>query len=128
MNEARWFAALVGVGTLVVLTLPILFSPLRWARVFTWHVEPSDNRPLGIYFARCLGAVGVGLSLTMLAAAWQNEFPRLLFLQAAMAGGLLAIVHLVGAIEKRQPPIETFEILVYAGLSVWALRIYFLLG
>jgi hypothetical protein len=99
--------------------LPITFTPIRWAKAFGWQI-PGDLA-LTRYFARCLGA----LILTMVGLAlWASTHPELQTVVLAATGGvmlMLSLIHVVGWLEKAQPPLETAEIFLYGAGSAWFL-------
>jgi hypothetical protein len=103
-----------------VFGIPITFFPMRWARSIGWEI-PDDVR-LTNYFARCLGVVALSLAGLALYAARHPELQPLVCLVtgATMVG--IALVHVVGALEKAQPLIETLEIGAFAcagGYFLW---------
>lgn len=106
-----------GVG-LVVFALPLLLSPLRWAKALRWRV-PADN-DLALYLGRSLGAVATTLTLGGIRAAFDPWRNRILFPMAAIAAGLLTLVHIVGAVQRRQPWTETAEILFWGAMTAGA--------
>ena len=109
-----------GVLFLVVFAMPLLLSPLRWARIFQWEL-PEDTR-LAAYFGRCLGAVAVALVFGCLRAARDPANHPLIFEILSLTGALLLLVHIWGAIRRQQPWTETAEIALYAvatGLAIW---------
>jgi hypothetical protein len=117
---ASWFLRIVGVAFLGGFGLPLLFMPLRWARLLRWRI-PADT-DLTIYFARCLGGVTIAITVVFLTASAEPRAHRALFLLGSLAGALLTAVHLAGAIQRAQPAIETAEIGLFAtaaGLSLW---------
>jgi hypothetical protein len=110
-----------GVG-LVAFALPLLLSPLRWAKVLRWRV-PADN-DLALYLGRSLGAVATTLTLGGIRAAFDPWRNRILFPMAALAAGLLTLVHIVGAVQRRQPWTETAEILFWGAMTAGAVACY----
>jgi hypothetical protein len=95
----------------LVFGLPITFAPLRWAKAFGWSI-PADVA-LTRYFARCLGVLVLVLAGL---AVWASLNPALLgpvLAAVSVAMLALALVHVVGALEKAQPPLETAEIVFY---------------
>ena len=110
-----------GVG-LVAFALPLLFSPLRWAKALRWRV-PADS-DLALYLGRSLGALAVTLTLGGIRAAFDPWRNRILFPMAAVAAGLLTVVHTVGAVQRRQPWTETAEILFWGAMTVGAVACY----
>jgi hypothetical protein len=107
---------------LLVFALPLLLSPLRWARRLRWRV-PEDT-DLTVYLGRSLGAVATALSLGGLLAARDPGRYRIVFVMAAVAGSLLAGVHVWGAIQKKQPWMETAEIPFWAAVAAGAVASY----
>ena len=115
---ASWFLWILGSTFLLGYALPLVVAPLWWARVFRWSVERRD--PLTVYFGRCVGAIGVGICVVALRAAPEAGSNPTFFEFIAVAGALLAGVHLVGAIEREQPWTETSEIFVFGGSAAFA--------
>ena len=102
--------------------LPLLLSPLKWARRLRWQV-PEDT-DLTVYLGRSLGAVAVALSLGGLLAARDPWRHRIVFQMAAAAAALLAGVHVRGAIQGKQPWTETAEIPFWAAMAIAAIACY----
>ena len=69
---------------LLVFALPLLLSPLRWARRLRWRV-PEDT-DLTVYLGRSLGAVATALSVGGLLAARDPRRHRIVFPMTALAG------------------------------------------
>ena len=107
---------------LLVFALPLLLSPLRWARRLRWRL-PEDT-DLTVYLGRSLGAVATALSVGGLLAARDPRRHRIVFPIAAVAGFLLTGVHVWGAIQKRQPWTETAEIVFWAAVAAGAAASY----
>ena len=107
---------------LLVFALPLLLSPLRWARRLRWRL-PEDT-DLTVYLGRSLGAVATALSVGGLLAARDPRRHRIVFAMAAVAGSLLTGVHLWGAIQKKQPWTETAEIPFWAAVAAGAAASY----
>lgn len=106
-------------GTVAGFGLPMLFAPLRWARLLGWTIP--DDTDLAVYFGRCLGAVLCAAAGVLLMTL---DHPAVLiamhrFVLAAAA--LMVVIHVVGAIEGSQPPAETREIGLWVGLVVVSL-------
>src|SRR5688500_3682301 len=106
----------------VAVVLPLLFVPLGWARTVGWKLPDESN--LTIYFARSLGAVAAGLCAGLARAATDVAAHAVVIELSIVAGGLLTLIHIVGALQRRQPPAETAEILVFAGLTVALIFVY----
>lgn len=115
---ASWFLLIAPTLFLIVYALPIFLAPFRWARLFGWTVNERDD--LALYYGRCLGALAIAVCAACYRAAPHPRDSAILFELLAVAGVLLAGAHLWGALEKRQPWIETVEILLYLGLTVLA--------
>ena len=107
---------------LLVFALPLLLSPLRWARRLRWRL-PEDT-DLTVYLGRSLGAVATALSLCGLLAARDPRRHRIVFPMTALAGSLLTGVHIWGAIQKKQPWTETAEIPFWAAVAAGAAASY----
>jgi hypothetical protein len=94
--------------------IPITFFPLRWAKIFGWSI-PAADISLTRYFARCLGVLALALAgLAVYASRHPTLLPPVL-LTVSLLMLALAVVHLVGFLEKAQPPSETAEIFMYLG-------------
>jgi hypothetical protein len=111
-----------GAAFLLAFALPLFLSPLAWARRFLWTI-PEDTR-LTVYFGRCLGAVAVALVAACFHAAADPVRHSVVLLTLAVAGFLLTLVHVWGAIQRTQPWTETAEIALYGGLTVALVWMY----
>lgn len=100
----------------VCFAIPLLVMPLRWAKVFRWHA-PAETA-LTVYFGRCLGAAAVAIVFAAVRTAPQPAAHPLVFEMIIVAGALLTIVHVVGALERSQPWTETAEIALYAAATL----------
>jgi len=120
-RSALFLLATSGVS-LGAVALPLLVSPLKWAKRLRWQV-PEDT-DLTVYLGRSLGAVAVALSLGGLWAARDPWRHRIVFQIAAAAAALLAGVHVRGAIEGKQPWTETAEIPFWAAMAIGAIACY----
>jgi hypothetical protein len=120
-RSALFLLAASGVG-LCVFGLPLLVSPLKWAKRLRWRL-PEDT-DLAVYLGRSLGAVAVALSLGGLWAARDPWRYRIVFQMAVVAAALLAGVHIRGAIEGKQPWTETAEIPFWAAMAIGAVACY----
>ncbi len=116
------FLLVAGVGTLVLFGFPILLTPLRWARVLQWEI-PEDVR-LVRYFARSLGCTAVAIGGVAVYLGLQEDPPRDFVLVAIISTGLLAVIHLVGALERSQPWTETAEVPFWIALTAWGISVY----
>ena len=102
--------------------VPICVAPLAWARTFRWTVDANSD--LALYFGRCLGAMALVLCWAGWTAAARAELQPFYFQMLIGVTGLLAAVHLVGALQRVQPWPETAEIPFWGGLSVLGLLFY----
>ena len=118
-GRARGFLLIVGGLFLVVFALPLFIAPFTWAEWFGWDVGPHTD--LAAYFGRCLGAVATAITIVALAAARDPAAHRWLFVLLALAGALLSVVHVIGAVRDAQPLSEDLEIAGYAAFAVLAL-------
>ena len=120
-SSSKSSAFLLGAGStgLVVFAMPLLLSPLRWARALRWRVP--DDTDLTVYLGRSLGAVAVAISVGALRATRRPEEHRIIFEMGFLTGALLAAVHLWGALLRRQPWTETAEIAFWSAVAAGAL-------
>ena len=128
MSELQIFFALVVPFSAAALSLPITLVPLSWARSLRWPVAETDVAPeernLTLYFARCLGVIGLAFGIVCGVAGIQGEVPEVLMLQSILIASGLTLVHAYGAVKRIQPVTETIEIGIYAALTVWAISLY----
>jgi hypothetical protein len=120
--KSRAFLLAAGVTGLASFGIPMFLSPLRWARALRWRV-PEDT-DLTVYLGRSVGAVAVALSAGALRAARRPEEHRVIFEMGFLTGALLAVVHLWGALQRRQPWTETAEIAFWSAMAAGALLTY----
>jgi hypothetical protein len=119
---ASWFLWITAGFMVLAVVLPLLLVPLSWARTVGWKIpEESD---LTVYLGRSLGAVAAALCAGIARAATDVAAHAVVIELSIVAGGLLTLVHIVGALQRRQPPAETAEILVFAGLTVAMVLVY----
>jgi hypothetical protein len=119
-NRARSFLLVGGLVFLVAFAVPLLLDPYGWARAFGW--ETGSETDVGLYFGRCLGAAGTAIAVQALLASRAPERHRSLFTLIALTTALVALVHLRGLIEDRQPLVEHLETAGYAlacALALW---------
>ena len=103
-----------------IFALPLLLDPYRWARAFGWRTEPETD--VGLYFGRCLGALATANCVQAARAARDPRRHQSFFGFAEIVGWLLALVHVRGLVERRQPPIEHAEIVGYSAFALAARR------
>jgi hypothetical protein len=101
-------------AALVILTvgIPLSLFPLKWARAIKWTIP--DDVKLARYFGRCLGVVVTVLAILAAYASTQPPLVQPLLAATAATMILVAIVHVVGWLEKAQPFFETVEIAIYS--------------
>jgi hypothetical protein len=116
------FLQLVGIGSFLVLGLPLLLRPLAWAKVFRWST--GDNSDLAVYFGRCVGAVVCVLSGAAILAARDPAVQPFFFAIAIANFALMVVVHAWGALRRIQPWTETAEIGVWVSLLILGLLCY----
>ena len=114
---ASWLLLTSRILFLVVYALPLLFVPMRWARVFRWDVPERTHMTINL--GRCLGRVGLAVILAVFRAVPNPRAHRMLFDLIALMTGILALVNVWGAIPRIQPWTEHVEIVLYAGVSRW---------
>jgi hypothetical protein len=119
LRPARAMAAAISIASLGF-GLPLFVDPYRWARTFTWAVEEETDE--GLYFGRCLGGVAIAAAVHASQATTDPRRHASVFTFAEAAGWLLAAVHVRGAIERRQPVIETVEIAGWTAMALGARR------
>jgi hypothetical protein len=120
-RPARIFLRGFGFLFLSVFALPLLLHPYGWARAFGWRKEPRTD--VGLYFGRCLGAVATAIAVQALRASREPRRHRGFFTMTELGCWLLALVHLRGLIERRQPPVEHAEVAGYAAVALLARRV-----
>ena len=112
----------MGAAMLVAYGLPLLFIPLRWAKIFRWEIP--QEKDLAVTLGRSLG-LAISLVAIFAFRAVSNPgvkpffFDFILWLIVGMA-----VIHLYGAIKKTQPVTETMEIALWVVLFVLTLCFY----
>ena len=122
MDRSRGFLIVVAAVFIPVFALPLFIDPIWWAERFGW--DTAGPHDLTVYFGRCLGAVALAISLVAIQSIRDPGSNRWLFDLLAIAGVLLALVHLRGAIEDSQPLVEHLETAMYLlfGAAAWICR------
>jgi hypothetical protein len=121
-RRSSLFLLAAGSIGLLFFALPLLLSPLRWATRLRWRV-PEDT-DLTVYLGRSLGALATAVSVFGLLAARDPRSHRIVFPMTALAASLLTGVHVLGAIQKKQPWTETAEVLFWGGMAAGAMAAY----
>ena len=121
---ASWFLLASAGIYLIGYALPMLMAPLEWAEWFNWKL-PTETE-LVTYLGRSLGAIFFAFALVCLWAApdpWGN---LQIFQLVIVVGTALTVVHVWGAVKKRQPAVESWEIVflvLWTGLAVYFWRV-----
>jgi hypothetical protein len=102
------FLLALGIGSLLLLGLPLLFRPLVWADALRWS-RPVET-DLAVYFGRCLGAVICILSAAAILAARDQAIQPFFFQITIASFAFMVAIHGWGAIRRVQPWTETVEI------------------
>ncbi len=113
------FLVLLALVTMATLGLPMLVSPLAWARVLGWWI-PAERR-LALYFGRCLASVVCMLCWGAVRAALHPHEAPLFFDLLTGSSALMIAVHVHGALRRLQPRAETYEIAAWVALLAAAL-------
>jgi len=117
MNTASSIFMVVG-GTAFVLFfgLPLLISPMTWARRVGWNIP--DDTDLANYLGRSLGGLVVPVIILLYVGARDPWEYRVVFDLVILATIFAAGVHFYGFLKKSQPLIEHLEIFMYIGLTL----------
>jgi len=107
---------------LVAFGLPLLVSPMAWARRIGWILPEEKN--LANYLGRSLGGVAMAIILMAFLAAGDPWKYRFVFELLILVGIFMVGVHLYGFMQKNQPIIEHIEIALYSLLSLLAWHFY----
>ncbi|MFZ6049932.1 hypothetical protein ACFW0H_27875 [Pseudomonas sp. CR3202] len=105
---SKEYIATLMVVTTLFFALPILISPLAWARAMRWTIP--EHQHLAIYFGRCLGAFILIVEITMLRSVTTGTSYSYSFDILFLVFTLMFVVHVYGAIRRIQPITETLEI------------------
>ena len=117
-DYASVFLMVVGIGSLVLLAIPLVVAPLAWASVLLWDTPVDAD--LTVYFGRCLGAVIGVLAVAALFAASNSNVQPFFFGITIASFGLMVVVHAWGAVRGIQPRTETLETVAWLALLVVA--------
>ena len=117
-DYASVFLQVVGIGSLVLLAIPLVVAPLAWARVLRWDAPVDAD--LTVYFGRCLGAVIGVLAVAALFAAGNTAVQPFSFGIVIASFALMVIVHAWGALRGIQPRTESLETVAWLLLLVVA--------
>jgi hypothetical protein len=120
--NANIFLYVIGVASLLFFGLPILVTPLGWARAMRWDIP--QQRDLAMLLGRSLGLIISTIAIfafrvTQIPVAKPFFFDLILCIFVEMF-----LLHVFGAVRKAQPITETFEIILWAVLSLLTLGFY----
>ena len=121
-ERAQGFLLVFGIVGGLAFALPILLTPIAWARAFRWNL-PADT-DLAIYFGRCLGVLAAVLVGAQIRAGLTGDGLVLVFQIMIPVFIGMTLVHVVGAIQRVQPITETIEIAFWGGLIILGLLFY----
>jgi hypothetical protein len=116
------FLLTLALGTSILFGIPLLFTPLAWAKILGWQISDSDH--LSLYLGRCLGGLICVLSLMALIASVNHEVQPFFFQILISNYIILILIHIYGAIRRIQPLSETLEIGLWLGLLLLTLLFY----
>jgi hypothetical protein len=118
-TNATIFLLVLAVTTTATFALPILLTPLRWARLVQWRIP--EHTDLTVYFGRCLGAFILVIEFLMFQAALSHQSLVVTYRCLLLLWGLMIVIHAVGALQRTQPMTETLEIGFWVALTVLTL-------
>lgn len=112
----------LGVAMLAGFGFPLLFVPIRWARVFRWEIP--QHLDLTAFLGRSVGVIIFVLSIFAFRVANNPTEQPLVFdmLLWVISGSIL--IHIYGAIRNAQPITETIEIIMWFLLLFATLAFY----
>jgi hypothetical protein len=102
--------------------LPLLLSPMTWARRIGWSLP--QEKDLANYLGRSLGGMAMAVIVMAFLAAMDPWKYRCIFDLVILVGIFMVGVHLYGFVKKNQPVVEHLEIAMYLILSVLAWYFY----
>jgi hypothetical protein len=117
------YLIVAGVAMLLAFGLPLMITPLGWARVFRWELpQPPGN--LVVFLGRSLGVlislVAIfAIKVTGIPAAKPFFFDFMLWTFLAMLA-----LHISGMLRKTQPVTENYEIILWVMLFLVTLCFY----
>lgn len=114
-----WFLAGSAALFAVLFAVPMMVTPLGWARRVGWRV--SDD-PLTVYFGRCLGSLLLAVAVGVARAARVPAAQPLMLEMIAVGFAAMVWVHVLGWQRRTQPRLETLEIpgfVLLAAAAIW---------
>ncbi len=123
MNTGSSIFMLAGsTGLVILLGLPLLISPMAWARRLGWKIP--EEADLANYLGRSLGGVGLSIAAVGYLAARDPWQYRPVFDLLIVLGVFLTAVHVYGFVRRSQPVFENLEIVLYPLVSALAWYFY----
>jgi hypothetical protein len=123
MNAGSSVFMLVGsTGLVILLGLPLLISPMRWARKLGWKIPEETD--LANYLGRSLGGVCLSIAVVGYLAVRNPWQYRPVFELVIILGVFGTGVHVYGLIRESQPVVENLEIVVFLLISALAWYFY----
>jgi len=123
MNTASSIFMVVGATAfLLFISLPLLISPMRWARRIGWKI-PEDT-DLANYLGRSLGGLLLPVTILLYIGARDPWEYRVVFDLVILATIFAAGVHFYGFLKRSQPIIEHLEVFMYVALALVAWYFY----
>jgi hypothetical protein len=109
-------------GTLAFFGLPMLISPIKWAKILGWEIPAKTD--LAVYFGRCLGGVTCVIVCFGLKAIENKMITQYYFDFILCNFVIMVFIHIYGWIKQIQPISETLEILYWGGMIILTLLFY----
>lgn len=112
----------IALGTLAIFGLPMLLSPIKWAKILGWEIPTKTD--LAVYFGRCLGGVICVMAVFAIKAV-ENKITTKYYFDFILCNFVMMVfIHIYGWIKQIQPISETLEILYWSGMIVLTLLFY----
>lgn len=121
-SYADIYLLVAGVSMLLVFGIPLIFVPVRWAKVLRWDVSQVGD--LTLFLARSMGVMITILALYAFKVSQTPAAMPFYFQLMLWTFGGMIILHIYGAIRKTQPITETLEIALWIMLTVLTLCFY----
>jgi len=119
---ATQYMYVVAIGTFLLFGLPILFWPMRWAKLLRWKLP--EHAHLTVYFGRCLGGIICSMAVFAFLAVEDEKTLKFFYQFILVNFFVMILIHIYGAIKKIQPLAETLEIIYWCGLVIVTLLFY----
>ena len=108
--------------TFVLFTIPLLFVPMRWAKLMGFQIPSHTD--LAVYFGRSVGALAAATNVIAMRAGLTGVGVGVIIALIIAIAAMMVLIHAWGAYRKIQPLSETLEIgfwilMALAGLAVY---------